>query len=48
KLPYMLIVGDEEKTKGTVSLRARKEGNLGAVKTEEFIKRIKEDIKTRT
>ncbi|MBU1854050.1 MAG: threonine--tRNA ligase, partial [Candidatus Omnitrophica bacterium] len=46
KLPYMLIVGDEEKTKGTVSLRARKEGNLGAVKTEEFIKRIKEDIKT--
>ncbi len=44
KIPYMLIAGDREKEAGTVSLRARKEGDLGAVKIEEFVKRIKEEI----
>ncbi len=44
KLPYMLIVGDKEKDAGTVSLRARKEGNLGSVKLEEFLSRIKDEI----
>ena len=48
KIPYMLIVGDKEKEAGTVSLRARKEGDIGAIKIEEFIKRIKEEIKNRT
>ncbi len=44
KLPYMLIVGDKEKETGTVSLRARKEGNLGSIKLEEFLSRIKDEI----
>ncbi|MDP2910819.1 MAG: threonine--tRNA ligase [Candidatus Omnitrophota bacterium] len=48
KIPYMLIIGDREKEAGTVSLRARKEGDLGAVKIEEFVKRIKEEIKNRS
>lgn len=47
KTPYMLIVGDKEKESGTVSLRARKEGNLGAVKIEEFLKRVREDIQNK-
>jgi len=47
KIPYMLIIGDKEKDKGGVSLRARKEGDLGAMKTEEFLKRVREDIKNR-
>lgn len=45
KVPYMLILGDKEMQNGTVSLRARKEGDVGAVKIEEFIERIKKDIK---
>jgi len=44
KIPYMLIIGDKEKQAGTVSLRARKEGDAGAVKIEEFIIRIKNEI----
>jgi len=44
KIPYMLIIGDKEKESGTISLRARKEGNIGAVKIEEFIERIKKEI----
>src|SRR3989338_7249303 len=44
KIPYMLIIGDKEKEAGTVSLRARKEGDIGAVKIEEFIERIKREI----
>ncbi|MFC1667122.1 threonine--tRNA ligase [Candidatus Omnitrophota bacterium] len=43
KIPYMLIVGDKEKEGGTVSLRARKDGNLGTLKLEEFLKRIKKE-----
>ncbi len=45
KIPYMLVVGDKEKEADTVSLRAKKEGNVGVVKLEEFIKRIKKEIK---
>ena len=43
KIPYMLIIGDREKEAGTVSLRARKEGDLGTVKIEEFIEKIKKE-----
>ncbi|MFH1853794.1 MAG: threonine--tRNA ligase [Candidatus Omnitrophota bacterium] len=44
KIPYMLIVGDKEKEEKTVSLRARNEGNIGAVEIEEFLVRIKKEI----
>lgn len=45
KIPYMLIVGDKEKEKGALSLRARKDGNLGVVKVENFLERIKEEVR---
>jgi len=47
KIPYMLIVGDKEQESGKVSLRARKEGDLGVVDIEEFLDRIRGDIKNR-
>ncbi len=47
KIPYMLIVGDKEKEKETVSLRARKEGDFGVVKLEEFLERIREEIENK-
>ncbi len=37
KIPYMLIIGDKEAETGTVSVRRRGEGDLGAVKTEAFL-----------
>lgn len=37
KIPYMLIVGDKEEEKETVSVRARKEGNIGVMKLEKFL-----------
>lgn len=47
KIPYMLIVGDKEKESGSVALRARKEGDLGATKLEDFLRRIKKEIETK-
>ena len=44
KIPYMFIVGDKEKEDGTVSVRSRKYGDLGACSFEELRdKLVKED-----
>ena len=45
KTPYMLIVGDKEKESNSVGVRSRKEGDIGAQKLEEFILKIKEEVK---
>ena len=45
KVPYILVIGDKEMESGSVSVRKRKKGNLGAVKLEEFIERIEQEIK---
>ena len=47
KIPYMLVVGDREQQEGTVSVRARKEGDGGAMPTEQFIEKITEEIKSK-
>jgi len=47
KVPYMLIAGDREKENNTVSLRARKQGDAGSIKLNDFINRVKQEIKTR-
>ena len=36
KVPYMLIVGDKEKESGTVSVRLRDKGDMGAMNVEDF------------
>lgn len=36
KIPYMLIVGENEEKEGTVSVRKHIEGDLGVMKIEEF------------
>jgi threonyl-tRNA synthetase len=48
KVPYMLIIGDNEKQADIVSLRARKEGDIGTLKIEEFLERIKKEIANKT
>ena len=44
KVPYMIIIGDKDIEAGTVSVRHRKEGDLGAMKLEEFVALAQEEI----
>ncbi|MGG1312561.1 MULTISPECIES: threonine--tRNA ligase [Cohnella] len=44
KVPYMLIVGQNEAAEGTVSVRRRGEGDLGAQPLAEFIARATAEI----
>ncbi|ACA55204.1 threonine--tRNA ligase [Clostridium botulinum] len=48
KIPYMLILGDKEVEAGKVAVRSRKDGDLGAISLEEFIEKIKNEIKVKT
>jgi threonyl-tRNA synthetase len=47
KVPYMLVVGDREAQDGSVSVRNRKHGDLGAQKVEEFLAGIQRLIDTK-
>ncbi|MBQ3119978.1 MAG: threonine--tRNA ligase, partial [Peptococcaceae bacterium] len=47
KVPYMLVVGEKEATSGTVGLRKRGEGDLGAVDVDQFVADIVAEIKER-
>ena len=45
KIPYMLVVGEKEQTAGTVSVRERTEGDLGAVPVAELIARLEREVR---
>lgn len=45
KLPYMLIVGEQEEKDGTVSVRRHSEGDVGTMKISEFIAMIQQEVK---
>ncbi len=47
KVPYMVIVGDKDIENSTVSVRSRKQGELGAMRIEEFVKNITEEIESK-
>ena len=47
KIPYMFIVGDKEAEEGTVSVRSRKQGDLGVMKKEDIFSRLKEENDTK-
>lgn len=47
KVPYMLVIGDKEIEEGTVGVRNRKDGDLGAMKLEDFIAKAKEEVDTK-
>ncbi|MEJ6950010.1 threonine--tRNA ligase [Natronospora cellulosivora (SeqCode)] len=44
KIPYMLIVGQNEVDDNTVSVRDRKEGDIGALSVEEFKNKVLKEI----
>ena len=43
KLPFMLVVGENEEAEGTVSVRKRGEGDLGTMSIEDFIAYFKKE-----
>ncbi|NMA66298.1 MAG: threonine--tRNA ligase [Clostridiaceae bacterium] len=47
KVPYMLIIGNKELQDRTVSVRSRKDGDLGAMDVDAFVAKIVEEIRTR-
>lgn len=44
KVPYMLVAGDKEEETGTVSVRARKEGDKGSMPVDAFIAAVSKEI----
>ena len=44
KVPFMLIIGENEEKEGTVSVRKHSEGDLGSFTVEEFAKIIQNEI----
>ncbi len=44
KVPYMLVVGDREGAEGTVAVRSRSAGDLGAEPLAQFIERARQEI----
>lgn len=47
KIPYMLIVGNREEESSTISVRARNNQDLGAMKIGEFKDKIKAEIESK-
>ena len=47
KIPYMLVIGDKEAEEGTVAVRSRKEGDLGAQSFDAFAAKITEEVKSK-
>ena len=45
KIPYLLILGDKEISANAVSVRARQKGDEGQMPADEFIEKIKKEIK---
>ena len=45
KVPYMLIIGEKEREAGAVSVRSRKEGELGQMSKQAFLEKISQEIK---
>lgn len=43
KVPYMVVVGDKDIENNTISIRKRKEGDLGAMTVEQFLAKIVPD-----
>ncbi|MDX1754385.1 MAG: threonine--tRNA ligase [Salinimicrobium sediminis] len=44
KIPYMLIVGEQEENNGTVSVRKHGEGDLGSMSVEDFAQLVKKEV----
>ena len=46
-IPYMFVVGEKDRDNGTVTLRDRIDGDLGAMSVDEALAKLKEEIATK-
>ncbi|MEZ5002691.1 MAG: threonine--tRNA ligase [Chitinophagales bacterium] len=44
KIPYMIIIGEEEEKNGTISIRKHREGNLGNFEVATFVEILKKEL----
>lgn len=44
KIPYLLVVGEKEEKNNAVAVRQRGKGDIGQMKLDKFIKKIREEI----
>ena len=47
KIPYMLVIGEKEMAEGTVAVRSRKSGDMGAMSVADFLAFAKDQIDTK-
>ncbi|WP_456395397.1 threonine--tRNA ligase [Desulfurobacterium sp.] len=47
KIPYMLIVGQKEQENGTVSVRSKKEGDVGSISLDKLVDKLKFEIENK-
>ncbi|MEX2117752.1 MAG: threonine--tRNA ligase [Bacteroidota bacterium] len=48
KIPYMVVVGEKERSANTISVRQHKKGDLGSTDLDGFLKRVVETIRTKS
>ena len=48
KVPYMLVLGDKESESGEVAVRARKDGDRGAMSYDAFLTMLKAEIESKS
>ena len=47
RIPYMFIIGDNEMESNTVTVRSRKEGELGAISVDDAVNKVVEEVRTK-
>jgi threonyl-tRNA synthetase len=47
RIPYMLVIGEKEVAEGKVAIRRQGKGDMGTEKIEDFVSRLKVEIKDR-
>jgi len=45
KIPYLLVIGDKEMKNKSVRVREREKGDIGEIKLEKFLEKIKKETK---
>ena len=45
KIPYMIVIGDNEMNEKVISVRSRKDGDLGTMSLDDFIARCEEEVR---
>ncbi len=47
KVPYMIVIGDKDVEANAVSVRSRKEGDMGSMSVDEFVDMIVNEVETK-